>query len=162
VPIGVVTLAERFPPGGAGDEAGFRAMVEAFKSEIKGFRRADALRGAFASGAAHLVGTSGAITSLAGLHLRLPRYDRSRVDGLWMSHGDCQAVAERLIGLTVAERSEEPCIGPDRADLVLAGAAILEAVQEVWPCQRVRVADRGLREGLLLSLMAGHRRRRKT
>jgi exopolyphosphatase/guanosine-5'-triphosphate,3'-diphosphate pyrophosphatase len=159
VPIGVVTLAEHFPPGEAGDVAGFAAMVEAFKGEIVGFHRADALRPAFAAGAAHLVGTSGAITSLAGLHLRLPRYDRARVDGLWMSHAECQAVARRLIALTVAERGAQPCIGPDRADLVLAGAAILQAVQEVWPCERVRVADRGLREGLLLSLMADHRRR---
>ena len=67
----------------------------------------------------------------------------------------CEDVARRLAGLTVAERGAQPCIGPDRADLVLAGAAILQAVQEVWPCQRVRVADRGLREGLLLSQMAG-------
>jgi exopolyphosphatase/guanosine-5'-triphosphate,3'-diphosphate pyrophosphatase len=160
VPIGVVTLAESFPPGAAGDVLGFRAMVEAFKAEIVGFRRADAVRSLFNEGAAHLIGTSGAITSLAGLHLRLPRYDRGRVDGLWMSHAECQAVARRLIALTVAERGDEPCIGPDRADLVLAGAAILEAVQDVWPCERVRVADRGLREGLLLSLMADHRRRR--
>ncbi|HEY2178157.1 MAG TPA: Ppx/GppA phosphatase family protein [Caulobacteraceae bacterium] len=159
VPIGVVTLAERFPSGEAGDVAGFRAMVDAFKGEIASFHRADALRGAFAAGAAHLVGTSGAITSLAGLHLRLPRYDRSRVDGLWMSQAECQAVARRLLALTVTERGAQACIGPDRADLVLAGAAILQAVQEVWPCERVRVADRGLREGLLLSLMAEHRRR---
>jgi exopolyphosphatase/guanosine-5'-triphosphate,3'-diphosphate pyrophosphatase len=70
-------------------------------------------------------------------------------------------VARRLAGLTVAERGAQPCIGPDRADLVLAGAAILQAVQETWPCQRVRVADRGLREGLLLSLMARRRRYRR-
>ena len=106
------------------------------------------------------MGTSGAITSLAGLHLNLPRYDRSRVDGLWMTRTDCDAVADRLAGMTVAERARQPCIGVDRADLVLAGAAILQAVQELWPCHRVRVADRGLREGLLLSLMSRERRRR--
>lgn len=159
--IGVVTLAERFPPSAAGDAAAFRDMVEAVKAEIVAFAGAKALHDLFESGGAHLIGTSGAITSLAGLHLRLLRYDRSRVDGLWMTRDECEAVARRLIGLTVAERGAEPCIGPDRADLVLAGAAILEAVQEVWPCRRVRVADRGLREGLLLSLMSdAHRRRR--
>jgi exopolyphosphatase/guanosine-5'-triphosphate,3'-diphosphate pyrophosphatase len=121
---------------------------------------AEPLRAVFDAGETHLIGTSGAITSLAGLHLRLPRYDRSRVDGLWMSRPECEAVAQRLIQLTVAERGAEPCIGPDRADLVLAGAAILQAVQEVWPCERVRVADRGLREGLLLSLMSDAHRRR--
>jgi exopolyphosphatase/guanosine-5'-triphosphate,3'-diphosphate pyrophosphatase len=158
-PVGVVTLAERFPADVDSDLSGFRAMVEAFKAEIAGFRGADALRPLFEAGGAHLVGTSGAITSLAGLHLKLPKYDRSKVDGLWLSRADCQAVAGWLANLTVAGRAAEPCIGPDRADLVLAGAAILEAVQELWPCERVRVADRGLREGLLLSLMAERRKR---
>ena len=129
-------------------------MVEAMKAPIAAFRGADAFRPLFEAGGAHLVGTSGAITSLAGLHLRLPRYDRNRVDGLWMTRDDCQAVAAWLAGRTVAQRAAEACIGAGRADLVLAGAAILQAVQELWPCQRVRVADRGLREGLLLSLMS--------
>ena len=158
VPIGVVSLAERFPEQTLGAAGSFRCMVELMKAEIAAFPGAEAFREIFAAGHAHLVGTSGAITSLAGLHLRLARYDRSRVDGLWMSHEECAAVADRLLGLTTAERAAQPCIGPDRADLVLAGAAILQAVQELWPCKRVRVADRGLREGLLLSLIAEERR----
>jgi exopolyphosphatase/guanosine-5'-triphosphate,3'-diphosphate pyrophosphatase len=158
IPVGVVSLAERFSQGPSSDAAHFRAMVEAVRAAIAPFARADALRPAFASGEAHLIGTSGAITSLAGLHLRLPRYDRSRVDGLWMSRAECETVAARLSAMSVAERGAQPCIGPDRADLVLAGAAILQAVQEEWPCERVRVADRGLREGLLLSLMSEARR----
>jgi exopolyphosphatase / guanosine-5'-triphosphate,3'-diphosphate pyrophosphatase len=154
IPVGVVTLAERFPERRPADPGWFRAMVEHMKAEISAFRHAEHLRPVFASGRAHLVGTSGAITSLAGLHLGLARYDRARVDGLWLSHEDCVAVADRLIRLEPNERAAEPCIGPDRADLVLAGAAILQAIQEVWPCPRVRVADRGLREGILMSLMA--------
>jgi exopolyphosphatase/guanosine-5'-triphosphate,3'-diphosphate pyrophosphatase len=156
IPIGVVTLAERFSQGC--DHASFRVMVDAVRAEIADFQDADGLRGAFASGRAHLIGTSGAITSLAGLHLGLARYERAKVDGLWMTRAQCEATAERLAGLTVPQRAAEPCIGPDRADLVLAGAAILQAVQEVWPCERVRVADRGLREGLLLTLMSEQRR----
>ena len=159
VPIGVVTLAERFPEGDEADEAWFRAMVEAIKAPIAEFANAEPLRELFAAGRTHLIGTSGAITSLAGLHLDLPRYERSRVDGLWMTRGECEAVRARLTALTPGQRAAQPCIGPDRADLVLAGAAILEAVQEVWPCERVRVADRGLREGMLLSLMNEGRRR---
>ena len=112
-----------------------------------------ALRNVFIAGRAHMVGTSGAITSLAGIHLGLRRYQRSLVDGLWMSRSDCEAAAETLKRLGVAGRAAEPCIGPDRADLVLAGAAIMEAVQRAWPSDRVRVADRGLREGLLLQQM---------
>ena len=164
VPIGVVTLAERFPEGEMATEAWFRAMVDIVKAEIGAFRRADDLREVFDADRAHLIGTSGAITSLAGLHLELPRYDRSRVDGIWMTRGECDAAAGRLLVLNARERADQPCIGPDRADLVLAGAAILQAVQELWPCSRVRVADRGLREGILLSLMAdrgGRKRRRR-
>src|SRR5436190_7215452 len=164
VPIGVVTLAERFPEGDVATEPWFRAMVETMKAEIARFERAEPLRDVFEADRAHLIGTSGAITSLAGLHLDLPRYDRNRVDGIWMTRGECEAAAGRLLALTARERADQPCIGPDRADLVLAGAAILQAVQELWPCSRVRVADRGLREGMLLSLMAersGKRRRRR-
>jgi exopolyphosphatase/guanosine-5'-triphosphate,3'-diphosphate pyrophosphatase len=154
--LGVVTLAEAFPTTPDPQMAVYRQMVEAVKVEVARCAGADALREVFEAGDGHLVGTSGAITSLAGLHLRLPRYNRAKVDGLWMTRADCEDTAARLACLTVAERAEEPCIGPDRADLVLAGAAILQAVQEIWPCARVRVADRGLREGLLLSLMTKH------
>ncbi|CAN7322780.1 Ppx/GppA phosphatase family protein [Phenylobacterium sp. LjRoot219] len=164
IPIGVVTLAERFPEGEAATEGWYRAMVDTVKAEIDAFRRADPLKPVFAADRAHLVGTSGAITSLAGMHLDLPRYDRSRVDGIWMSRAECDQAAARLLALNPSERAAQPCIGPDRADLVLAGAAILQAVQEAWPCTRVRVADRGLREGILISLMnqrSGKRRRRR-
>ena len=161
IPIGVVTLAEQFPEDLDGREAWFRAMVGAVRAEIEPFRRADELKPVFDVGEAHLIGTSGAITSLAGLHLQLDRYERSRVDGLWMTRMDCEAAAGRLMELTAAQRAAQPCIGPDRADLVLAGAAILQAIQELWPCTRVRVADRGLREGLLMSLMAKPPRRRR-
>jgi exopolyphosphatase / guanosine-5'-triphosphate,3'-diphosphate pyrophosphatase len=161
IPIGVVTLAEQFPEVRPGERAWFRAMVEAVKAPIAAFRHADSLRPIFDQGQAHLIGTSGAITSLAGLHLGLDRYERSRVDGLWLTRADCDAMAERLLGLDQASRAAQSCIGPERADLVLAGAAILRAVQELWPCERVRVADRGLREGLLLSLMSDKTRRRR-
>jgi exopolyphosphatase/guanosine-5'-triphosphate,3'-diphosphate pyrophosphatase len=157
IPVGVVTLAERFPETPAAALAWFRAMVDHIKEQLSAFTEAEPLRAAFEAGRAHLIGTSGAITSLAGMHLDLPRYDRSRVDGLWLTDRDCQAAADRLMALGAEGRAAQPCIGPDRADLVLAGAAILQAVQEVWPCPRVRVADRGLREGILLSLMAERR-----
>lgn len=155
IPLGVVTLAEQFPEDPDAPEDWFRRMVDCFRDRLADFGPAEALRPAFDAGSAHIIGTSGAITSLAGLHLDLPRYDRSRVDGIWMTRGECEACAGRLVAMSMAERAEQPCIGPERADLVLAGAAILQAVQELWPCERVRVADRGLREGLLLSMMAG-------
>ncbi|HEY4029315.1 MAG TPA: Ppx/GppA phosphatase family protein [Caulobacteraceae bacterium] len=161
IPIGVVTLAERFPEDDADRSGWYRTMVDAMKAGIAACHEAEVVRPAFDSGQAHLVGTSGAITSLAGLHLGLKRYDRRRVDGLWMSRGECEATADRLLDVDVKGRAAEPCIGPDRADLVLAGAAILQAVQELWPCERVRVADRGLREGLLMSLISPQKPRRR-
>ncbi len=161
IPIGVVTLADRFPEAEGPREAWFRAMVEEVRGQIACFTRADDLKPQFEAGRAHMVGTSGAITSLAGLHLGLQRYDRARVDGLWMTRGECEASADLLMQLDAKGRAAQPCIGPDRADLVLAGAAILQAVQELWPCERVRVADRGLREGLLMSLMSKPPKRRR-
>ena len=162
-PVGVVTLAERHPePVGRGDgaaEAWYEAMMADMRAAIAhgGFVDAD-LQQLFTTGRGHLVGTSGAITSLAGVHLNLRKYQRDRVDGLWMTRGECEMAAERLKALGPVGRAAESCIGPDRADLVLAGAAILEAVQRAWPCERVRVADRGLREGLLLLKMREDRK----
>ncbi|MGV8928179.1 MAG: Ppx/GppA phosphatase family protein [Brevundimonas sp.] len=160
-PVGVVTLAERHPEpdGDLGDW--YEAMVAEMGAAIAEAPVDPVLREVFVRGRAHMVGTSGAITSLAGIHLGLRRYQRNLVDGLWMTRGDCEAAAETLKRLGAAGRAAEPCIGPDRADLVLAGAAIMEAVQRAWPSERVRVADRGLREGLLLQQMRGDRKPRR-
>ena len=101
-----------------------------------------------------MLGTSGTVTTVAGIHLGLKRYDRRRVDGCWLSAASVRRVSSHLLGLSYEERVLEPCIGKDRADLVLAGCAILEALLRKWPCDRLRVADRGLREGILATLMA--------
>lgn len=157
-PVGVVTLAERHPePAGALDDW-YEAMVTDMGAAIAAAPVDPALRELFADGRAHMVGTSGAITSLAGIHLGLRRYQRNLVDGLWMTRSDCEKAADTLKRLGPGGRSAESCIGPDRADLVLAGAAIMEAIQRAWPSERVRVADRGLREGLLLGRMREDRR----
>ncbi len=162
IPVGVVNLAERFPePESGNTQAWFEAMVEDVSQTVRHFSDPETLRPHFDCGQAYIVGTSGAITSLAGMHLGLERYDRSRVDGLWMTDSHVQSVITRLLELGHAGRELEPCIGKDRADLVLAGAAILEAIQRLWPCQRLRVADRGLREGLLLSMAKRKPRRRR-
>ena len=100
-----------------------------------------------------LLGTSGTVTTVAGVHLQLPRYDRRRIDGCWLNMGQARAVTAQLLASSHAQRVAQPCIGKERADLVLAGCAILEAVLRTWPCARLRVADRGLREGILATLM---------
>lgn len=152
LPVGVVTLAERF----GGREVSmhrFETMVAHVLDLLAPFEAKGQFRERMRTRSAHLLGTSGTVTTVAGIHLGLPRYDRSRVDGCWMDVAQACAVTKSLLDRTYEERVAEPCIGRDRADLVLAGCAILEAVVRTWPCERLRVADRGLREGILASLM---------
>ena len=128
-------------------------MVDYVKSLLDGFAGRDRLDHLMDGGKFHLLGTSGTVTTLAGVHLDLERYDRRRVDGLWMDGGSVDRMVEKLLGWDFQQRVGNACIGADRADLVLAGCAILEAIRGVWPSDRLRVADRGLREGILSELM---------
>lgn len=153
LPVGVVSLAERFG-GRTVTRETFAAMVDDVAARLKAFDGRDRLAHVLASPNFHLLGTSGTVTTLAGVHLDLERYDRRRVDGLWMDRDSVDRMIERLIGWDFQQRCANPCIGADRADLVLAGCAILEAIRGVWPSERLRVADRGLREGILSELMA--------
>ncbi|KAB2951916.1 MAG: Ppx/GppA family phosphatase, partial [Rhizobiaceae bacterium] len=153
LPVGVVSLAERFGGRDVSRES-FRAMVDDVAAHLSRFEGRGRLDHMVAGSRFHLLGTSGTVTTLAGVHLGLERYDRRRVDGLWMDRGSVDGMVERLLGWEFHERVANPCIGADRADLVLAGCAILEAIREVWPSERLRVADRGLREGILSELMA--------
>jgi exopolyphosphatase/guanosine-5'-triphosphate,3'-diphosphate pyrophosphatase len=149
LPMGVVTLAERH-----GGIAVSRDIFEAMIAEVGAFVE-DFAAGVDAHdpAAVHLLGTSGTVTTIAGVHLELRRYDRRRVDGCWMSEAQVTGVVERLLAMSYDERVANPCIGPERADLVLAGCAILEAIRRRFPCARLRVADRGLREGMLVQMM---------
>ncbi|MDX2289725.1 MAG: Ppx/GppA phosphatase family protein [Hyphomicrobiaceae bacterium] len=152
LPVGVVTLAERF--GGQFVTADlFEAMVDFVTGLLADFEREHGFAARIAGRSVHLLGTSGTVTTVAGIRMGLPRYDRNRVDGCWMSVSDAREVTYRLLAQTYEQRIAEPCIGRDRADLVLAGCAILEAVTRMWPSERLRVADRGLREGILSTLM---------
>ena len=151
-PFGVVTLAEA--SGGRDmDRAAYEAMVARVADEVRGFAGPAALEGLFGTRAAHLIGTSGTVTSLAGVKMRLPRYNRRDVDGSWLSADDVETVSEQLRAMGLSRRAAEPCIGPARADLVVPGCAILQGIMRVWPSERVRVGDRGLREGMLIELM---------
>lgn len=152
LPEGVVTIAEAF--GGIDVDADtFGAMRLHIRPTIEAFAAEIARKVGETTMPDHLLGTSGTVTTICGMQLGLRRYDRSRVDGSWLLHDDIVAVTETLLGMSYAERAASPCIGPDRADLVLAGCAILEEIRRVWPVDRLRVADRGLREGLLTLMM---------
>ncbi len=104
-------------------------------------------------GPMRLLGTSGTVTTLASVHLGLPSYDRSAVDGLIVPTASMRAVSQRMASLDLAGRSAVPCIGTERADLVVAGCAILETIIDIWPAERLGIADRGIREGILRHLM---------
>lgn len=153
LPVGVVSLAERFG-GQFVDRELFNGMVCHVARLLEPFEAGHDLRRNLGSASAHLLGTSGTVTTLAGVHMGLPRYERAKVDGCWMETTQVRAVTEALLEATYEQRIAQPCIGRERADLVLAGCAILEAVLQMWPCGRLRVADRGLREGILTMLMA--------
>jgi exopolyphosphatase/guanosine-5'-triphosphate,3'-diphosphate pyrophosphatase len=149
LPMGVVTLAERHG-GKQVTRASYAAMIEEVLPLVVSFAERTGVAG---TRGIHLLGTSGTVTTIAGLHLELPRYERRRVDGIWLDAGEVTTVVERLIATSYEERVGHPCIGSERADLVLGGCAILDAIRRVFPCERLRVADRGLREGMLIELM---------
>jgi exopolyphosphatase/guanosine-5'-triphosphate,3'-diphosphate pyrophosphatase len=153
-PWGVVSLSEA---AGAADDADVATGLAAYVAMRE--RVAEAFAG-FAGRLPRpeqpprLLGTSGTVTTLASVHLGLPAYDRRAVDGLIVPADAMRAISARLAGMTLATRSGLPCIGSERADLVVAGCAILEAILDIWPADRLGVADRGIREGILRSLIA--------
>ncbi len=149
LPVGVVTLAERHG-GIAVTREIFEAMIAEAAGHIAPFANE---HGGRDPRSMHLLGTSGTVTTIAGVHLGLRRYDRRRVDGCWMLDAQVTDVVERLLAMSYDERVDNACIGSERADLVLAGCAILEAIRRAFPSERLRVADRGLREGMLVQMM---------
>ncbi len=152
LPVGVVTLAERHGGRNVTPEL-FETMIAETVAMIEKFPDREKLGGLVGSERFHLLGTSGTVTTLAGVHLGLERYDRRQVDGLWLSDKEADSLVARIAGWSFEERVANPCIGSDRADLVLAGCAILQGIRRVWPANSLRVADRGLREGLLTEMM---------
>lgn len=163
LPVGVVTLSERHGGKDVTQQV-FDAMVDEVDKLIETTAPQNMLDFSPSIDTFHLLGTSGTVTTLAGLHLNLPRYDRRRVDGLWLQDADVDKMLHQLLTWDIETRSANPCIGPDRSDLVLAGCAIMQSIRKRWPSNKMRVADRGLREGLLNDMMAKDgvwRRRRR-
>ncbi len=151
--MGVVTISERFGGGMDVTPQSFQAMRDHLRPLMEDF--AARIRGLTGQGAvpSHLLGTSGTVTTIAGVQLGLARYDRSKVDGCWLDSAAIGEVTGDLLAMSYEQRAQSPCIGRERADLVLAGCAILEEIRLAFPADRIRVADRGLREGILTMLM---------
>lgn len=155
VPWGVVSLTDTVArTGNSSDDrqARYASMRQIVRDSFAPF--GERVASASRSQEIRLLGTSGTVTTLASLHLELPQYDRKAVDGLIVPAHAMRGISSRLSTMTRNERSELPCIGQDRSELVVAGCAILESILDIWPAQRLGVADRGIREGILRSLMA--------
>ena len=157
---GVVSLAERY----GGDRVGrdvYAAMTAEIGAAIASFVEIHGIAACAAAGTVQLLGTSGTVTTIAGIHLGLPRYDRERVDGLRLRFTDVAAAIETVIDQDYAARTAHPCVGPGRGDVMVAGCAILDAIMAACPTGRLDVADRGLREGMLLRMIRAARAARR-
>lgn len=153
IPIGVMTVAETYGTDVLTQAA--RGELTAHIDELLGaFDRLHAIGKAVAAGRVQMLGTSGTVTTLGGIHLGLSRYDRSKVDGLDIPFAAIDELVGRLTAMSVPERAAIHCVGWQRADLMVAGCTLLGTICRRWPVGHLRVADRGLREGILLEMMA--------
>lgn len=153
VPLGVATLLQKFSDVDH-DEARFALMSCHFEEALDDFRpyHDEALFND--TSGLMTIGTSGTVTTLGATHLGLPRYDRTKVDGMWMTKADVDKVISKFLALGYEGRRSSPEIGRDRAELIMSGSAILQTILRIWPTDNLRVADRGLREGMLYSMMS--------
>jgi exopolyphosphatase/guanosine-5'-triphosphate,3'-diphosphate pyrophosphatase len=156
---GVVTLSEKHDGGKDVSPETFSRMRAHVKELLSPFVNTVSELFGSAPVPSHLLGTSGTVTTIAGVHLGLRHYDRSKVDGCWLDSHGAGLVTARLLAMSYEERMSNGCIGKERADLVLAGCAILEEIRCAFPAQRIRVADRGLREGILMQMIAANKLR---
>jgi len=152
IPAGVISVSEAYDRAPL-SRAQYEDLIDGVGVHLEPFCEEFGIRREIQAGAVQMLGTSGTVTTLAGLQLGLPRYDRSRVDGVYLHLDAVRSLSDDLRSLSYTERAARPCVGSDRADLVVAGCAILEALCDRWPVDRLRVADRGVREGILVDLM---------
>ena len=151
LPCGVVTMTERYGQPEITAE-GYRTMVSDVEAMLRPFDRQHEISAAIARGEVQMLGTAGTVTTIAGVHMKLPRYNRAIVDGTWLDFEALGSISHTLVTSNFAERAAHACIGQGRAELVVAGCGVLEAVCSTWQAGRLRVADRGVREGILLAL----------
>ena len=152
LPVGVVTLSERWGEA-AFSRDGFEAMVEDVMGRLLDFERVYCISHEIRQGGVRFLGTSGTVTTLAGIALKLTRYRRPLVDGMLLGHDAALAAMNNLRGLGREGLVAHPCVGPERVDFVLPGCAVFEAIRRLWPAEDIIVADRGLREGIVLRMI---------
>lgn len=152
IPYGVMNMSEQFG-GSTYTEMYFEEIVERLSDQLKPMDKANGISERIWKDNVQMLSTSGTVTTLAAIHLDLPRYDRSKVDGLRLSISDIRAATAKLMRMNPSERANHPCIGSARTDFILSGCAIFEAIVRTFPIERITIADRGVREGIIVSLM---------
>jgi exopolyphosphatase/guanosine-5'-triphosphate,3'-diphosphate pyrophosphatase len=152
VGFGVMNLADKFGGSNFSDMA-YDDMVHLLAERIRPFDNKNNIGEMIEGGKVQLLSTSGTVTTLAAIHLDLPRYDRSRIDGLKLPVSDIRNTTSRLLKMRPSERFNHPCIGSDRSDFIISGCAIFDAISSLWPTAEITIADRGVREGIILSLI---------
>ncbi len=156
---GVMNLSEKFG-GTAFAEMYFDELVGHLVKTLRAFDRKNKISEAVATGDVQLLSTSGTLTTLAAIHLGLSHYERSRIDGVTFSLDELRDAAQAVLAMRPSERSGNACIGPERSDYIISGCAIFEAICTLWPIPQITIADRGVREGILISLMHEYMRER--
>ncbi|KXV60001.1 Ppx/GppA phosphatase family protein [Acetobacter tropicalis] len=153
LPIGVITLSEQFGPGSSHDAGCYKEMVAYIRQSLQHFESVHRIGPEIRRRQTRFIGTSGTVTTLASLVLNLPRYARAAVDGSLLPSASARRAVRMLQKMGVHGIEKHPCIGPDRALFVLPGCAIFEAIHETWPIEDIIVADRGLRDGMVLRMI---------
>lgn len=151
VGFGVMNLADAYG-GAAFSDMAYDDMTSLISEKINAFIERNRIKDAVGADSLQMLSTSGTVTTLAAIAQGLPRYDRSKIDGLTIDVEDLRRTVVMLQKMRPSERFNHPCIGPDRADFILSGCAIFDALTRPWPQMQMRVADRGVREGIILSL----------
>lgn len=154
IDCGVMNLMDRF---GGHDfiDITYRDMVNYVAERISPFEEEHSISETIGNTPVQMISTSGTVTTLAAIHLGLPRYDRAKIDGITLSVADLRATISRLLKMRPSERFNHPCIGPDRVDFIISGCAIFDAISSIWPTGDITIADRGVREGIIVSLLQG-------
>ncbi len=154
IDCGVMNLMDRF---GGYDfvDMTYRDMVDYVAKRIEPFEEANEISDTIGNKRVQMISTSGTVTTLAAIHLGLPRYDRAKIDGIKLSITDLRDTITTLLKMRPSERFNHPCIGPDRVDFIISGCAIFDAISNIWPTSDITIADRGVREGIIISLLQG-------